>query len=443
MKKVKCALSVILALIFCFTLSACGNKESDSPPLSSVSPTVPPDLSGQWKQINNDTGDRYQAAIIDGESMEIYWVSDGGDSRSLYWAGTYTAPDTTDDSYSWESINDKEKTAYSILASGDDSKTFTYEDGQISYSASAFGITSQIQMERAEWAPGLKIEPTQAQDNLITDTTNNEEAQRSPEAAAPQGTASDIFTPSTTKMTYFPFSIGGVEFSIPSYYEMDAKSTAESTTFTANTGDPVQLTFGGGNCTDEEATSLDLLISKELSSAFGDNFEVSASTATSLAGLHGSSITATGIANGISATINITWAYQSDAHQVVALFFLCAGNLQYDYLSDYNTIISSAKLADSLSPSVVNSTSGIRPEFKEAMDKFEAFFDEYVSFMQEFSNSNNTLSLLSKYTDYMAKYSETMEALDKLKETDMSAEETMYYAEVTTRIAQKLLAATQ
>ncbi len=114
---------------------------------------------------------------------------------------------------------------------------------------------------------------------------------------------------------------------------------------------------------------------------------------------------------------------------------MSTGNLQYDYLADYNTLISTAKLAE---PLPVNSVSGIRPEFKEAMDSFEIFFNEYVDFMQEFSNSGDTLSLLSAYTDYMAQYTETMDALSKLKESDMSKEENLYYLEVLSRITKKL-----
>lgn len=85
--------------------------------------------------------------------------------------------------------------------------------------------------------------------------------------------------------------------------------------------------------------------------------------------------------------------------------------------------------------------SGIRTEFKEAMDSYEAFFDEYITFMNNFSNSDNTLDALSAYADFMSRYSEAMEGMEALGEEEMSTEETAYYLEVTNRINQKLLSA--
>lgn len=412
MKKAKYVLSLILALILCFDLSACGDKRDDlSSP--SVSPATPPDLSGQWKQINSNSEDSYQGAIIDGDVIEIYWVSDGGNTRSLYWSGTYSAPATTEEPYSWESINNEEKTAHALLASSDSSKTFTYKSGQISYSASALGSTSTIRMEKEEWDAGLKIEPAEPQ-NVADDSVSEN-------------------TSSKNNITYFSFSLGGIEFSIPSYYEIAAnESTNESTTFNANTGDFVQLILGETKC--ENESEFDSAV-EEMISSVGDVSEVSFFPDVSLAGLHSSSFSASGKTNGVATTIGATLAYHPDIQKAILIAFMKAGNLQYDYEADYNALILTAKLAEPLS---TTSAFGIRPELKEAMDSFEAFFDEYVTFMQKFSNSSDTLSLLSAYTDYMARYTETMDALSKLKESDMSTEETLYYLEVLSRITKKL-----
>ena len=83
-----------------------------------------------------------------GSEIIVNWVSDNGDTKSLYWAGTYVAPTTTDEPYSWDSENDKEQTSLALLASGDDTKTFTYANGQLSYEASALGSTMTIRMEK-------------------------------------------------------------------------------------------------------------------------------------------------------------------------------------------------------------------------------------------------------------------------------------------------------
>lgn len=106
-----------------------------------------PDLSGEWKQVNSNSGENYQIANITDETIEIYWIMD--DTKALYWAGSFTAP-TESGAYSWESINDKEKTDYAILASGADTKTFDYSDGIISYEASAMGVTTIINLEKVD-----------------------------------------------------------------------------------------------------------------------------------------------------------------------------------------------------------------------------------------------------------------------------------------------------
>ncbi len=82
---------------------------------------------------------------------------------------------------------------------------------------------------------------------------------------------------------------------------------------------------------------------------------------------------------------------------------------------------------------------GIRPEFQEAMDSYEAFFDEYIAFMKSYQESANSISMMKDYLDYMTQYAETMDKLSKLGEEELSEQEALYYAEVSLRINQKLL----
>ena len=86
-------------------------------------------------------------------------------------------------------------------------------------------------------------------------------------------------------------------------------------------------------------------------------------------------------------------------------------------------------------------TTGIRPEFKKAMDEYEAFFVEYVAFMIAFKESNDVASMMGEYNSMMMQYVETMAALDDIDESELSDEEALYYAEVMLRINQKLLGA--
>lgn len=122
-------------------LTACGGGNTES------ASSTPADLTGTWRSEDNDGS--YQEAIIATDSMEIYWVSDGGDTKSLYWAGTYAAPTEPGD-YSWTSERDAEKTDTALLASTDDTKDFSYSDGKISYEVSAFGTTTKTELEKVE-----------------------------------------------------------------------------------------------------------------------------------------------------------------------------------------------------------------------------------------------------------------------------------------------------
>ena len=147
--------SLMLCAALCLSLSACGGAPSGAAPASggsaaaaSSSAPAAPDLTGDWKQVNAASEDSYQVATIQGDTIEIYWVTESADTKSLYWAGTFVAPETADEPYTWESANATEKTGSALLASGDETKTFTYQDGQISYDVSAMGMTQTVRLEK-------------------------------------------------------------------------------------------------------------------------------------------------------------------------------------------------------------------------------------------------------------------------------------------------------
>ena len=84
---------------------------------------------------------------------------------------------------------------------------------------------------------------------------------------------------------------------------------------------------------------------------------------------------------------------------------------------------------------------GIRPEFQEAMDSYEAFFDEYIAFMLEYNaaDTEDMLTMMSSYTSYMEQYVETMGKFEALNSEELSTEEALLYAEVSSRISAKLM----
>lgn len=134
---------LLLTLVMCFVIAACGNSEKET-----ASPEEPLDLTGTWTQVDGNSDDTYQEAKIEGNEIIINWISDGGDTESLYWAGSYKAPTEATDEYVWTSKNDTKQTSGALLASGDETKEFTYKDGQLSYKASALGSTTTVKLEK-------------------------------------------------------------------------------------------------------------------------------------------------------------------------------------------------------------------------------------------------------------------------------------------------------
>ena len=147
-------LIVMLVGMLAVSATACGrsNDSSSDPDSASNSseqleePEEPTDLTGTWKSEENDGS--YQEAVITTDRIEINWVSDGGDTKSIYWSGTYDAPIEAVDEYSWTSERNKEETDTALLASTDDTKDFTHKDGVISYEASALGTTKTVELTK-------------------------------------------------------------------------------------------------------------------------------------------------------------------------------------------------------------------------------------------------------------------------------------------------------
>lgn len=162
--------AVLLSAMLVASLGACSSAETSSSTPESSAPAVsavdaeeaseasseveptpePINLDGTWVQINNASEDSYQEAVISGDTITVNWVTASTDTKSLYWAGSVEIPENAGDSFSWDSQNDTEQTQAAIMASGDDTKTFTYENGQISYDVSAMGMTQTVRLEKAD-----------------------------------------------------------------------------------------------------------------------------------------------------------------------------------------------------------------------------------------------------------------------------------------------------
>ena len=93
--------------------------------------------------------------------------------------------------------------------------------------------------------------------------------------------------------------------------------------------------------------------------------------------------------------------------------------------------------------SSTTTASGIREDFKNAMDSYETFMNEYVDFMKKYKANPTDPTLISQYSSMLQKYTEQVSAFDKWDSSEMSTEEASYYLEVQTRVNQKLLEVSQ
>jgi uncharacterized lipoprotein NlpE involved in copper resistance len=140
---------IALTVVTMFLLGGCNSSSSATVASAAPTPTPAPDLTGTWKADPTDAGN-YSEATITKDTIEISWVIENGKTTSLYWSGSYTAPTNNDEPYTWTSTADKTKTSKSMFASQDDTKDFSYEAGIISFKASMLGVTTTVELKKAD-----------------------------------------------------------------------------------------------------------------------------------------------------------------------------------------------------------------------------------------------------------------------------------------------------
>ena len=133
LKKIVCMAAVVLALC----LSSCGSSRN----------APPPDLTGEWRQV--DAADNfYQIATITDDTIETYWYVVADEGVYLYWTGTFTPPEDGKEPYTWQSVNDLEKAKTSNWARREETNSFTYKDGKISFVARMGSLNVSVALER-------------------------------------------------------------------------------------------------------------------------------------------------------------------------------------------------------------------------------------------------------------------------------------------------------
>ena len=83
------------------------------------------------------------------------------------------------------------------------------------------------------------------------------------------------------------------------------------------------------------------------------------------------------------------------------------------------------------------------PEFKAALDQYEAFIDGYCDVLEVYlkADTNTQLSMVEDYAEWMNQYAEVMDAVRTLDacQDEMTPAQLSYYVEVTARVSQRMI----
>lgn len=121
--------TILAVAAYALFFTACAPAEATQP-------------DGEWSYSDGDF--EMAAQIINGE-IEINFVSDN--STDLYWIGTFQSTELNDgDEVVSEGYTDQMDAA--LLASTDDTKTFTYTDNKLTYEFTMTGNTRTIELEQ-------------------------------------------------------------------------------------------------------------------------------------------------------------------------------------------------------------------------------------------------------------------------------------------------------
>ena len=136
MSKKLCVL--LLALAAGLVFAACGGEQYGQVP----------DLTGEWVQPSD--GPWYHIATVTDDKIQIWWYLPSEDLRDLYWSGSFIPPEDDTEPYEWQSVNDLVLAYDSYRASREEVKTFTYQDGKITYHVTSGHLRMIYTLDRAE-----------------------------------------------------------------------------------------------------------------------------------------------------------------------------------------------------------------------------------------------------------------------------------------------------
>lgn len=138
--------------------SQASKPSADTSPVAAAPTPEQLDLTGEWSWKDAPDPAQTMTATISADRIEIFWPSfevgeegeplSGTMDKPLYWAGSFTAPEAGEDTYTFTSAGDVEAMKTSLLASGDSEKEFSFAEGSFSFDVTVQGETRTITLER-------------------------------------------------------------------------------------------------------------------------------------------------------------------------------------------------------------------------------------------------------------------------------------------------------
>lgn len=150
---------IIMPIVIVAALALTGCGAMDAPPASDSAATAAevkpveetpqaPDLVGAWKQSNSKSETDFMTAAIADGVISIHWELGSEDITAVYWVGTFEAPEDPDGPHTWISERDTAATDTAVMASTDDTKEFTYDKDNISFTVSLQGESATVEMKK-------------------------------------------------------------------------------------------------------------------------------------------------------------------------------------------------------------------------------------------------------------------------------------------------------
>lgn len=142
MKKFRILIFVALIVGVFAALTGATLLDAHSKGNASSGPVV---MTGTWTQTSG-ISDITMTATITNDRIDV--KMDTGDTSGDYWVGSFKSSNRST-SFTVQSTADTSAMEFDILASQDANKTFTYNDGDLSFPMSIMGVSTIVHMTRS------------------------------------------------------------------------------------------------------------------------------------------------------------------------------------------------------------------------------------------------------------------------------------------------------